>query len=77
MIRYIYNCSTNNLKAFFSISDFTVPITCIYLYPELAAFYPRLAAEYFIYLVSEGTVLAFRNFLKSCYYAFYKCYAVI
>ena len=38
MIRCIYNCYTNNLKAFFTTYNFTVPV--IYLYRDLVAFYP-------------------------------------
>jgi len=37
-------CYANNLEAFFSTSNFTVPV--MYLYPELTAFYPRLAVKY-------------------------------
>jgi len=77
MIRCIYNCYTNNLKAFFSTSNFTVPVIYLYTQSYIATFYPRLAVKYFIYSVSEDTVLAFRNSLQSCYYVFYDFYAVI
>ena len=72
MIRCIYNCYTNNLKAFFT----TLTLLCLLLYldlPVLAAFYPRLAVKYIHHLfsrISEGTILVIRNFLQSCYYAF-------
>jgi len=43
----------------------------IYTHTYVASFYPWVAVKYFIYSVSEGTKLAFRNFLQSCIYAFY------
>ena len=50
---------------------------CHIAVPRASCFYLKLAVEYFIYSVSEGTVSVFRNFIQGCYCVFYKCYAVI
>ena len=54
---------------FFTTSNFIVPV--IYLYPDLAAFYPILAVKYSIYSIGFQKVQYYHPWLLNCSFIYF------